>query len=360
MEDDSFDLAQWCAEHGISSRTEKLLAKEELTTINALSRLEPRDLKEMGLTIGQRKCMEIALETLTKGHDTAAEAPAPRVDTSDADATRAAGPEGGPTIADIRQQADALDSAGKTFDNLMATMQTAAAPDARPSVVGVLEPLGSSPAIVGAQDPRTILTVRSAKGKVNHITAFLSEKTKRRIRSRRKGLVLSTNGEDTVVLKTEDYHPYSGISLSEWTAANCRLMAHMLSTGELPQSHVQYYLAYTTQVAEYYEQYEWEAVLDFDCVYRERQAEYNFLWGTIPPNMELGLLARPRHRRPQPQDSGRRPFGPKKAGGGRPVCRLYMAHNGNCRFGAECKYEHPVLGDDAKNGKANGSAPHSD
>ena len=352
MDDGIFDLAQWCADHGLNARTEKLLTKEELTTSNALSRLEARDLRELGLSIGQRKCMEMALELLSKGRSDAA------VKASD-DAACSAVQEGVRTVSGIQQQADTLRSAGETFDNLMENLQAADAPGALDSIGNGGDLRERSPAVVGAQDPRTILTVRSANKKVNHITTFLSEKTKRRIRSRRRGLVLGTDGEDIVVLKTEDDHPYSGISLSEWTAANCRLMAHMLTTGELSHKDVPYYLAYTTQVMEYYDQYEWEAVLDFDCVYRERQAEYSFLWGTIPPHMELGLLARPRHRRPQPQEPGRRPNSSRNATGGRPVCRLYMAHNGQCRFGEDCKYEHPALSEDSKNGTATSSAPHS-
>jgi hypothetical protein len=255
-----------------------------------------------------------------------------------------------PTISDIRAQAAVLNGAGENFDKLFNNLRGSDFNVADTSPPTVSPAVGQVPSLnaIPAHDPRTILTVRSSQGKVHHITTFLSERTKRRIRSRRKGLVLGSGPDDSVVLKTEDEHPYSGLSLAEWSAANCRLMAHILATGELRPEHVAYYLAYTTQVMEYYEQYEWEAVLDFDHTYRERQAEYGFVWGSIPPNMELSLLARPRVRRQPLHDGTRKTTAhqPAKA----PVCRMYVASNGECRFGDACKYTHPPLPEPSKNG----------
>ena len=85
-----------------------------------------------------------------------------------------------------------------------------------------------------------------------HITNFLTEQTKIRLQGRSKGIV-QANGDESVVLQTDRMHPYSGITLSEWGAANCRLMAHLLPEGKLAPCDVEFYLAYTTQVCEYYE-----------------------------------------------------------------------------------------------------------
>jgi len=65
-------------------------------------------------------------------------------------------------------------------------------------------------------DPRSAL----------HITQFLSEKSKRRRQNRRKENVLRSDAEETLVLKTEDEHPYLGILIEEWGAANMRLLNH--------------------------------------------------------------------------------------------------------------------------------------
>ena len=112
--------------------------------------------------------------------------------------------------------------------------------------------------------------------KGTHITNFLAEQTKKHLQDRSKGIVLQANGDKSVVLQTDRTHRYSGITLSEWGAANCRLMAHLLREGKLAPCDVECYLAYTTQVYEYYEVYEWESILQFDFLYRERQCEYQF------------------------------------------------------------------------------------
>ena len=113
---------------------------------------------------------------------------------------------------------------------------------------------------------------------------------------------MGTNVDNSVVLQSDDRHPYSGITLSEWGASNTRIMAHLLKSGQLAADKIDYYLAYTTTIFEYYELYEWEGVLEFDHSYRERQAEHQFQWGYIPPHMELSLLARP--RRPASRHNG--------------------------------------------------------
>ena len=69
-------------------------------------------------------------------------------------------------------------------------------------------------------------------------------------------------GDDGIVRKKEDHHPYAGITMAEWSAANCRLMAHLLQTNILPKDHLEYYFTYTTNIYEYATQYEWDAFLD--------------------------------------------------------------------------------------------------
>lgn len=131
----------------------------------------------------------------------------------------------------------------------------------------------------GVFDPRITLC-NKAQVKVVHITDFLSEKVKSRRRNKHRDFVLSTADEShtsvPVVVRSEDPHPYSGISLAEWNGANMRVMNHLLSIDQLPRSHVEYYLAYTAIVCDFYEKYEWESILAFDFQYRIQQATHNF------------------------------------------------------------------------------------
>lgn len=342
-----FDLATWCKQYQITRKTEGILRKEELITSQSLSMLDNADLRELGLPIGQRKCVQLAIKELavpskepvvTRVENMAAEQPE---DQEPVDIVE--------DIASIRQQAATLGAAGKEIDSLMKTLVNPVAPGLEATFPAVMPHKAREPANMASYmahvDPRTLLTVKSGRPKTTHITNFLPEKTKKRIQSRKKGIQLGTDGSDRIVLQADDRHPYSGITLAEWSSANCRLMAHMLQTGELARDNVEYYLAYTTQICEYYELYEWEAILDFDYLYRERQSEHGFLFGYIPPNMEFSLLARPRQK-PQRQQ----PIINKTATGtAREECKLFKARNGNCPYGEKCKFRHTAGGSTAHN-----------
>ncbi|KAH3851139.1 hypothetical protein DPMN_093620 [Dreissena polymorpha] len=65
-----------------------------------------------------------------------------------------------------------------------------------------------------------------------------------------------------------------------------RLLNHLLSTGQIERTDVDFYLAYTTKIS----------VLNFDYSYRELQAEHAFRWGTFSPHMELQILLPKRPR----------------------------------------------------------------
>ena len=108
--------------------------------------------------------------------------------------------------------------------------------------------------------------------KAVHITHFLTEATKKRRQTRRKNYVLSQQpqGGDQLILTTGDDHPYSGIRIEEWGAANCRVMAHLLQTNQLQATHVEFYLAYAVHIFDLAQRYEWETLLDFDYQYRDR------------------------------------------------------------------------------------------
>lgn len=194
-------------------------------------------------------------------------------------------------------------------------------------------------------DPRAMLTIRSSSGnKAVHITQFLSEKTKRRRQNQSKrDLVLGTTESERLVFRTDEKHPYSGISVGEWGAANLRLLNHLLSTGALARSHLEFYLAYSTHILDALETYEWESILEYDFQYRELQAEHKFMWGTPATQLEHKILI-PRTHRLSVQKSnrswGHRQSRPYQPAGKTQDCKLFLAH-GSCRFGQACIYNHP-------------------
>ena len=172
-EPQAFDLAQWCKDNGLARKTEGTLSKEVLTSVDALTMLEERDIRELGLPIGQRKFLQRAVDTLrgksanpslsrdTDNHANAAEDPPPDVESSEADpedttAETLQQPNDqephsvtAMTIRDIRQQAEALGEAGKAFDVLLNSHMTVPASQAsaavRPRSSGVSAPVKWDP-----------------------------------------------------------------------------------------------------------------------------------------------------------------------------------------------------------------------
>jgi hypothetical protein len=186
------------------------------------------------------------------------------------------------------------------------------------------------------------LVVKSTGKKAIHVTQFLTEISRRRRQGRKSDTLCVM--DDTLVVRQEDEHPYNGISISEWSAANCRLMAYLLRSGELTTDMIEYYLAYTTQIYDFVSKYEWNSILQFDYQYRERQAQYGFKWGSVTANMELQLL---QQRKARPIEGNHQYSATSKQQNlkqGRHVmtqpCKLFKARNGNCPFGENCKYIH--------------------
>ena len=302
MATSDFNFEEWAEASGLSRKTVKYLRTEELELTRALTMIDERDmisiLVSMPLPLGQKKMLKTAIAELRSGnnkdtdpecHTVEEEPQAPSQVTQEG--------QGQINLTAIRgNDADLLATAGKTFDELLCIDQDKQVVTDNHSQF----------------DPRAILTIKASKSKALHITDFLTEKTKKRRQARKKDLVLSMGGQnvDRVILKADDDHPYSGIFMSEWGAANCRLMNALLGKGILARDNVEYYLAYTARVFEFGQRYEWENVMDYDNRYRELQAEHGFHWGVVTPDMELCLLTQPRQggqpgfqRRIRPEDA---------------------------------------------------------
>ena len=237
----------------------------------------------------------------------------------------------------LRQQTVDLVSAGKTFSELLVRPDNNCSDSDTP----ILEKNHKY-----HFDPRNILTMRSHKRKALHITEFLYERTKKRRQHRRKELVLSADNDndDRLVLKTEEDHPYAGISIGEWGAANCRLLNALLDRNHMDRVDIEYYLAYTAMIFEFSTKYIWDHVLEYDFHYRELQAAHDFQWGVTSPELELKFLIQQTRNHSQ-QQSGyvnrqQQMFNGQKRNFKTELCRLFISNRGNCPYGARCRYFH--------------------
>lgn len=113
-----------------------------------------------------------------------------------------------------------LEGADKTLDHLLNDLQA-------PPTQGY--PNSSGQADWGHTDPRTILTIRAQLSKAVHIIAFIAEHCKQRRQNRHKEFIIKSETKDTktLVLKSDDEHPYLGIYTKEWGAANMPLRNHL-------------------------------------------------------------------------------------------------------------------------------------
>lgn len=237
--------------------------------------------------------------------------------------------EGGVTKPDFKTQQDLLQHAGEKLDNIFGDLD---------SPYPVDEPEVS---VARCYDPRNTLTIRARK-KPLHITDFLSESTKQRLKSKKQNLVFHNITDGTMQVKSDDSHPYQGISLAEWGAANVRLLNQLLASGNLRHDQVEYYLAYTATVFDFHGKYQWSSILDYDHNYREQQAEHGFMWGQVSPMLELNILKPLEHQSVQRQSA--KPRLSHAASGQQQKCRQWLLTGGNCSFGDACRYEHVPLG----------------
>ena len=63
-DDEEFGIIAWCKDHWISRKTQQMLTKKELTTADVLVLLEPSDLRELNIHLGQRKLLQQALASI--------------------------------------------------------------------------------------------------------------------------------------------------------------------------------------------------------------------------------------------------------------------------------------------------------
>ena len=338
-----FSFKAKAEEIGLSIKTQTVLEQQDLTSESTLSAFhqlaQPDDWKELGLTLGQEKLLKLSLEQWFQNPIEGAEGAH-----SSKSKTPSAQPGLIPDQASVKQphgneapmQIPELDltNEGKTFDEIFRLSS-----EFKNDSQAVKDPHVISSGYMG-NDPRVLLTVKSSKVKTIHITQFISEKTKKKQKDRsKKDLVLHTDGPDQIILRADDSHPYKGLTVGEWGGANMRLLNFLLQEHRLNRDKIEFYMAYTSQIMDFLEIYEWDSILEFDFAYRELQAEHGFVWGTAIPQLESKILVSRKVVKYQNQNrSG--PVAarnPKK----KPDCRIFLA-KGNCPFKENCNFNHPV------------------
>ena len=326
-EDTQFVFEDWAKISGLGRKATGLLRAEECTDKRTLALLEQADVQKFELPLGQKKLLWSEVSRLRDPQPTTA----PVTETEREVAANN-------VISDIQRQAPQLAQAGKDYDQMFhLTNMGQKAPEAGKQTS---HPAVDSSYVPAPFDPRAILTVKATRAKATHVTQILPEAVKKRLQGRKRDFVLSSSGdtEGNLVLRTDDNHPYAGLSTSEWSAANCRVLNYMLANGNLRRDHVEYYLAYSTVIYEFMDKYEWSSILEFDYQYREMQAEHGHQWGTLAPHLQLHVLV-PIGSAIGSRESSRNRRQHQQVDGNQVDCMQFKV-KGWCTFGDSCKYTH--------------------
>ena len=162
---------------------------------------------------------------------------------------------------------------------------------------------------------------------------FLPVAVKNRIEQRKKEIARAKRPDNR--RGHVDLDPMPSLTVAEWEAANLRLLTHLLRTGELARDHVDYYIAYSVQIMEFLNVYDWPSIVAFDDRYRDLQAYHKFAWGDMRMSNQLGIL-KPRHMQQKPRNATT-----ITADSAIPDCKQWLnSGRTRCEYGARCKFAH--------------------
>lgn len=329
-----FCFNRWAEAFGLNRDTTGVLVKEGCNTKKILEVLSPFAINKLGLSIGQGIAFRSGLKALGnhiggRQTDSTLNSPpgnqAKRRREDDAQSVDSHPPSGQRGQEGIEQAAE------NELDQYLSGVGKKDHGDTNGRDTKYHEgPYGS--------DPRINLVLKSQRRKAQRITNFIPESVGKRLAAKNKermSLIQDADGKFSI--KTDDQLP-GHLTLSEWGAANIRLMQHLLDSGELARTDIEYYNAYSLMIYELIESYEWASILAFDTRYRELQAHTGFPWGTPSRGLEVSTLI-PRARKERQGDKPKARINPRADRRG--VCRTY-ARDGTCPYGEKCIFSHKV------------------
>lgn len=328
-----FCFNQWADQHGLSRATTGILVKEGCSTKDILEVLSASAVNKLCLSIGQGIAFRKGLKALGNtigGRQTDANINSPQDNglkrrREDDTLSQDSHPPSGQRVLgeELERQSE------RELDQYLKDPEKGSR-EKTPGTDPRRERYGS--------DPRNNLVIKSQRRKALKIINFVPESVTKRVALRgRDRMALIQDSEGKLAIKTDEELP-AHLTLSEWGAANLRLMQHLLDTGELARSDIEYYNAYTLMIFELVENYEWLSILAFDTRYRELQAHTEFAWGTPTRGLEVSTLI-PRARKEKSTDrfKGRSTQRGEKRG----ICRAF-ARDGSCPYGERCIFTHKV------------------
>ena len=204
------------------------------------------------------------------------------------------------------------------------------------------------------QDSPLIYLAKPPKGKAKYldVTDFLN------LQETEQGdedAVGSKDGVDLLLRPSGAKAKLDNISQASWNIANVRILAELLSTGQLPSDQLADYLAYTVKICQLADRHTWKSVLSYDRDYRHKQALCQCRWGTELMHLRSVTLVDKSNQARMANLKNGQNLGPKAPNGAKrreynkpasvvteksPICRQY--NQGECTF-VPCKFRHVCL-----------------
>ncbi len=340
------NFLDWCSVNDIPPDLRHTLRELRLDCTSVLRHLLPQDIQALPIPVGHR----IRLRTILHPSPVAL-APSPLRPRSPSSysppsgAPQAEAPGSyGPTSAPLQAEA-VLDPQLATLLGQLNLGQV----DSTPMPKIPVYPSPGASCLGVDLDPRVHLTPAKGKTPYLRIVDFLGGNY---ASLNEEEVLLSGDSDMRIVLQSTGKKPdLSKVSPSQWAAANNRIQAALLESGQLRAEDIGFYLAYSNMICDFAQTYIWTSVLDFDDRYRALQAQFTFRWGSNAPILRDSIL------RPRPANlpttgkqhtpaasasqhqSPRQPKRPPRFHEGREICGLWNAR-AVCRFGETCRFAH--------------------
>lgn len=339
-------FTDWCMLHRIPAELSEALHELRLNDPEVLHSLVPQDVYELPIPLGHRLKLRSILwppqqsapqgpptgptpshptpSLPSPGHPTQALShPIPELIPTQADPSE--------SLAQLLAQLDFKGSPGgnKTHDRIQ------------------VFPTPGTAGAGGYVDVRSNLAPPKGKAPYLRITDFVTGLSSA---AAREEVVIGGEGDTKLVLHSSGRKPdLQKVSQAQWSAANSKIMASLLDSGDLKADDIGFYLSYSNTVCEFALTYSWSSIMEFDDRYRALQAQFQFQWGTPNRDLEHQTLKprAPPPPAPRQSESRKPPFQPSRPRqarqprflNGQELCGLYNSR-GSCDYGHSCKYLH--------------------
>ena len=242
----AFDFAQFCSENNLNEKTQSVLTKQDINTLDVLKELSTEDIKSLGLTIGQRTLFVKAIKQL-------------KIPLSD-----------------------------KSIPNTGVVNTKDLSKDK--SLNDLLKDIGENDLLVPTTSRDPVAELRSS-GKPLLIPDFVTNPTYGSIQGSESEL--GTHGDSKLVIRGGKAKPRpETITLAQWISANSRILSKMIADGNTDSNKILQYLEYCEKFGDFAQTCEVESVMVYDNEYRKWQYDKSAEWGQDNTHLTLYYLRR--------------------------------------------------------------------